>query len=351
MRSVLLIAAGIALALSIAGCATSRKITTREELEPTRSNHPIVVYAREDRVYMLRKYTLADSSLMGSGTMRQQGQESAFEGEIPFSDIIAIKTNSRSVMKALVIVGITAVFVAGIIELSDHHSGLGPTIGTTYHSPYSGGGSGTSCPFLYAWDGTTYRLQAEPFGVAWGRALEMTTWHLLPAARAEDGVVKLRLTNERQETHYVNSVDLFRIDLGSAPAAVLDAEGTAWPVSHPVSALHARDRSGREIGPLLAAEDGQLWECEPSSLTPGSGYEDVIELTFARPAHARTGSLIVTGINTTFSALMYQNLCRWSGDQAPALAHAVETDPRLIGELREFLRDASLMVSVWNGHE
>ena len=94
---------------------------------------------------------------------------------------------------------------------------------------------GTSCPYVYAWNGSRYELQAEPFGVAWGRALELTTAHLLPAARAEHGVVRLRLTNERQETHYVDSIHLLAIELGQAAGAVLDDQGRAWPLQHPVA--------------------------------------------------------------------------------------------------------------------
>jgi hypothetical protein len=210
---------------------------------------------------------------------------------------------------------------------------------------------GSSCPYVYAWDGARYALQAEPFVIAWGRALELTTWHLLPAAREQDGVLRLRLANERAETHFVNSVRAYAIELGSAPAAVLDVAGTAWPLSHPVPPVLARDRSGRDILADVSLADGRAWECDSTATRAGSGYEDVLELRFPRPARAAGGSLVLTGINTTFSSAVYEQLCRAVGDQTPALAHAVETDPELIAELAGYIRDASLSVSVWNGHQ
>ncbi len=339
----------VALVLALASCAMSRKIATRDELIQLPPAHPIVVYAQQDRVYLLQQHAVVDSSLRGSGTLTEHALASPFDGPIPFSQIIAIRTDSRSVLKALVVAGITAMFVAEIVDVTRSSAGLHPTVVKSVHIPPSSG-LGSSCPYVYAWDGARYALQAEPFGTAWGKALEQTTRHLLPAARTENGVLRLRLTNEREETHYVNSIEVFRIDLGTASTAVLDGDGTAWPLSRPVPPVVAQDRSGRDILPLVVAADDRVWECAASSMTASSGYEDVLELAFARPPHVVAGSLVITGINTTLSSVVYGHMCRWVGDQTPALAHAVETDPQLIAELREYTRDASLAVSVWNGH-
>ena len=345
------LAAGAALLVANAGCTTSREISAQDGYSELQPHKPITVYARQDRVYSLHTYTLGDSLIHGIGTLKEQGLSTPFNGDIAFSEILAIRTSSPAIMKTLLVVGITALFVAELIEITRSGGGLEPSTGTSYHAPPSGSGSGSSCPYVYAWDGARYRLQAEPFGVAWGRALELTTSHLLPSARADGGVVRLRLTNERQETHYVNSVALFRIELGSAPATVLDGEGVAWPLYRPAPPVLANDRFGQDILPRVARVDDRSWECDASSLTADSGYEDVIETAFTRPRDAAAGSLVLTAINTTLSSTFYQHLCRWVGDQTPALAHAVETDPRLIASLRDYTRDASLAVSVWDGHE
>ena len=345
------LAVGLALLLAITGCATSRKLATRDQFAELPAGQLITVFAKDDRTYELHQYVLRDSLLHGSGTVSQRHKKSPFEGDIPFSEIIAVKTDTRSRLKGFAIAGITAMFIGYLGDGTGGNTGLTPTLGTGYVGPYTGIGTGTSCPYVYAWDGTQYRLQAEPFGIGWGKALELTTVHLLPAARAEHGIVRLRLTNEREETHYVNSIGLRRIALGTAPAAILDGEGRAWPLAHPVGPLAARDRSGRDILPEIAAVDARRWECEPSSLTPGSGYEDVLDVSFQRPRGAIAGLLVLAGINTTLSTALYAHMCRIGGGQAAVLWHAVETDPELIAELRAYLRDASLKVDVWNGHD
>jgi len=343
--------AALALLVAFSGCASTRRIVTREDFAQLAPGRAIVVYARNDRIYRLERYALADSSIHGSGTLSEQGRSAPFDGDVSFAEIIAVETQSRSVVKALVVAGITAICVAEIVHESESHHGLNPTLGTSYHAPPATGGGGGSCPYVYAWDGTRFRLQAEPFGSALGRALELGTWHLLPAARADRGVVRLRLANEREETHYVNSIDLYAIELGAAPAAALDAEGGAWPLFRPIPPVRARDRSGLDITALLAAADDRSWECDPASLTAASGYEDVLELAFPRATGSRVGSLVLTGVNTTFSTMLYRSMRRCVGDETPALVHAIESDPLLIAELRDYARDASLAVSVWDGRE
>ncbi|MGH7731310.1 MAG: hypothetical protein ACRENJ_08680 [Candidatus Eiseniibacteriota bacterium] len=346
------IAAGLVM-LAICGCATSRKLTSRSELTNLAADRPITVYAQDARVYRLRQHTLADSAIHGSGALSRRGETKRFQGAIPFAEIRAVEANSRSVMKTLAMAGIAALFVAYATQGTGSSGRLTATEDVSYVAPppppsCCGGGS---CPYLYAWDGARYELQAEPFGIAWGKALELTTLHLLPAVRAENGVVRLRLTNEREETHYVNSIQLRAIHLGTAAGTVLDGEGRAWPLSHPVAPSTGRDESGRDILGQIASADGRMWECDASSLTAGSGYENVLDVTFARPRHASTGTLILTATNSALWTAVYSHLCQAVGGQTGLLAHAIETDPELIAQMRDYLRDASLEALVWNGSD
>lgn len=341
-----IVAAGVIVLLATCGCTTSRQLSSRGELAQVAADRPITVYAQDDRVYRLSRHTLADSVIQGSGTLSQRGDTAPFEGAIPLAQVIAVETSSRNVMKGLAIMGITALFVAYAVEAGNASGGLTSTEDVAYIGPSGGTGS---CPYLYAWDGRGYALQAEPFGVAWGRALELSTVHLLPVVREDHGLVRLRLANEREETHHVNTIRLSAIQLGAAAGAVLDDEGRAWPLTRPVAPASARDDSGHSILTQVGSADGRMWECDASSLTPGSGFTDVIEVTFARPRHASTGSLVVTGINTALWTAVYSQLCRVVAHRTAELAHAIETDPELIAELRAYLHEASLEAFVWNG--
>lgn len=334
------------------GCQTSRRITLRSELADPVLTGPITVYSKDRGLYVLSSYTVAESSIVGSGTSKRAGKKESFKGEIPFASILAIEAPSSEAVRNVLACGIATLGIAAIAnDMNGAGRGLAAEPDVRYHSPSGGGGS--SCPYVFAWDGERYVLEAEPFGVGLGKALELTTVHLLPSARAENGIVRLRLTNERRETHYVNSIRLLAIETGrtGGAVAVLDGEGVAWPVVDPRPASAASDGSGREILPSLASVDGAVWESDAPSISSASGYVDVLDLTFTRPPRSIAGSLILTGINTTLSTSMFGYLCRIAGDQALALTHAIDTDREMIALLRTYLDDASLKVSVWNGGE
>jgi hypothetical protein len=352
MSRAIAFAALVAALLAASGCGTSKKIASRIELANLAPTQAMTVYAEGHRTYELRNHALVDSVIRGTGTVSNGRNEAAFDGAIPLTSIHAIKTSSKNLLKGLAVAGVTVLFVKALSDGTGADAGLRATQETMYHSPPGGGGGGgESCPYVYAWNGERYVLEAEPFGIGLGKALELTTVHLLPSANPENGVVRLRLTNERRETHYVNSLDLFAIYLGAAPAAVLDDRGEAWPLSHPEAPAAVSDRSGRDILAEVASADGRLWECDTSALAVGSGYEDVLELAFVRPSRSATGSLVLTGTNTGLSTAMFSHMCRVVGDQAPELVHAIDTDQELIASLSAYLDDASLKASVWNGSD
>ncbi len=342
-------AVSIMLLLAMGACQTSREITRRSELEDPVRIGSITVYTQDRGRYELAAYVLGDSAIQGSGTLHHDGTLTSFYGEIPLSSIVAIRARSRSVMKGLLTAGAVGMFAVVVADAADVESGLVGRQRIEYHGPSGGGGS--SCPFVYAWNGERFVFQAEPFGIGLGKALELTTYHLLPSAREEDGIVPIRLSNERLETHFANSIRLLAIDPGTWREIALDGEGAAWPLADPRPPQNAIDDSGRSILSRISTIDGQMWECDAASLTRDSRYEDMLELAFAVPPGARHGTMVLTGINTELSTAIFAYLCRIAGDQAPVLVQAFETDPEMIALLEDCIEDASLKVHVWNGSE
>ena len=69
-----------------------------------------------------------------------------------------------------------------------------------------------SCPFVYSWDGTQYVFDAEPYGGAITRGLEKDDFTPLDRLREQDGLYRLKLTNEVDETQFTNLTELWVVD-------------------------------------------------------------------------------------------------------------------------------------------
>ena len=99
--------------LATSGCQTSRKIASRIELANLAAKRPVTVYGQDRQVYKLRDHALVDSVIRGAGTVSSGGRTTRFEGTIPLTSIHAIQTNSKNLMKGLVLAGVTVMFVQG----------------------------------------------------------------------------------------------------------------------------------------------------------------------------------------------------------------------------------------------
>jgi hypothetical protein len=337
----------LGLLLQQEGCMESKEVTRRSELNDPQETGTIWVLTKDSTLYVLSKYTLRDSFLIGVGYAERQGTQRDFSGELSLSSIQYIQSRSYSFGKTLVTIGVigfvgstAASYLKGNTDFS-----VKEKVGRYY--PGGSGGGGGSCPFIYGWNGKQYVLEGEVFGVALGKALELRTLTILPSVRVDNSRVKVCISNERPETHYFNSVDLHAAEIDSAATAIADVNNVIWPVYHPMPAFAASDLSGRTILEKVRTRDQLYWESDLSSIT--SDFKDVVELSFSKPSSVHEGSLIVQAINTNLSQVVFKYLFDFLGDQSLAFMYAVEHDPEMIAIMRHWIEESSLKAFVWNG--
>lgn len=135
-----------------------------------------------------------------------------------------------------------------------------------------------SCPFLFTWDGTGYAFEADLYGPGklglktksgFARPTPDDVYILAHEPAAKDGVLDLRLVEERFETDYLDQLTLYTIDAPAdrdvyaqkreaGGASFLGVDSVLHTVSKamsaPVSAVHLE--SGEDVGTLIAAADG-----------------------------------------------------------------------------------------------
>jgi hypothetical protein len=148
-----------------------------------------------------------------------------------------------------------------------------------------------SCPFVYSWDGTRYVFEAEPYGGAVTRGLERDDYGVLPTLRSEGGSYRLLVTNEVNETQMTNLFSLWAVDHAPGLRVVPDEWGGLHTLSRPMPPSSAKDHTGKDLLPWLAADDRRIWEPLPLPDTAG-GLRDEVVLTFPRPAGATRAKLV-----------------------------------------------------------
>lgn len=340
-HTICIVIAGI---IFLQSCSFTERVYRRSELSDPKDNGNIVVMTTQSVKYKLETYVLKDSSIIGTGyQIRDEGEDIPFSGELKYSNIVYIETSMFSFWKTLIVTaGITTFSTIALPNVGiDDPLNIYPIIRYKYSS---GDGSG-SCPFIYSWNGSEYELEGEAIATAWGRALEMKTRTLLPSLSEENNRINIRITNERPETHYLNSINVIAMESDMNASVHLDSENRGWPVYALALPLTATDHTGNNITAKVSVKDEQYWE------SPAVGFEDVIELTFSEPAIHRDASLVIHATNTKIFDAVMKMIASIVGDHTLEFVQAIENDPELISILKEYLAESSLKASLWNGTE
>ncbi len=219
---------------------------------------------------------------------------------------------------------------------------VGAGQGVSERQEYEPGGS--SCPYLYMRDGEgRWRLKAEAFGTAFGKALESGSKYVLGQVKAAGDRFALRLTNERPETHYVNRVGfrLYTVPRGFELAAGADGLFHRYSGTTP---LKVYSGSGGDISGLVREED-DLYYRSPKKSWAANAYRDVLEIPL-KPGRDR--GLLVTARNSYLSSAVMDGLFGFLGDQTLRFYRAIEKDPYWIGRMEEWLDEVALKVYYQN---
>lgn len=337
-----------AAALLFIACNPSQKITNRQQLRIPNALGRLMILSQDSSLFEFDTYLLHDSLLSGKGEWTNRGVTRKTDTTLELSDIRYIQARPISGWTGWVIAAASGAALAWSLSALGGGNGLNVTEHFARYDPYAP--SGESCPFISSWDGVRFRLEAEAISVALGKAMEISTVSVLPSLVPDGGVLRVRVSNERTETHYINSVTMLAVAHEPGTRVLADTRDRFWQVAHPEPPLAARDHGGADVALMLAQVDGRRWEsdCMRSDPKP-RGYRDAIELVFARSPGAAEASLVVEAINTEISGAAFAGLYGLLGRQSLAFIDAAERDPAVIRALQQTLDDASLRVEVWNG--
>lgn len=263
---------------------------------------------------------------------------------IPLADIRSVEiarfNGTRTVLLAAAI-GVTILVIAT--------AGSGPSSPPPPRAPVD---SSFSCPLVYTWDGTGWRLDSGTFGGAIMRALQRTDVDNLDYATPADGTLRLKVANELNETDYVDALRVVAIDHDPALSVAPDAGGkihTFGPLSAPV---RATDLKGRDARARVTSVDGWNWESIPTGRDSSrlADVRDGLELTFVRSANARHAHLVLDGNNTPWAAYLLGEFVSAHGTGTQAWYDSLNAQPAAAAAMgTQIAREAFLNAAVWTG--
>jgi hypothetical protein len=209
-----------------------------------------------------------------------------------------------------------------------------------------------SCPFVYSWNGAGWQLESGTFGGAIARPLARTEVDNLGSVRPLGGVLRLKLTNELDETDYVDALSVLAVDHDSGVSVAADGAGRPHSLGPLTGPERARDFRGHDVLARVRAADGWNWESSPAGRDPAiaADLRDGIELTFLRPAGASAARLVVDGNNTRWAEAMMRAFVGAHGRATQAWYDSLDAFPERTRKLFAMLaQQAFLSVAILIG--
>ncbi|MCB2205758.1 hypothetical protein KQI65_13515 [bacterium] len=300
-----IISIALASVLLLSACVHVDPVRDYSQLQQSDQSATLSVLTRDGAVYHLDSYDLENDALQGKGSREMEGFRASFDGDIPLDDIEYAQVERRDESGTIFTVAAAVVFTGFVAAAILRES----KTEIRSENPES-----ESCPYVYSWNGEEYVLEAETFGTSLGKSLQRGTRHVLPSLHEEQGELRIRMTNERPETHYIDRVRLFRYAHRADQELYLDNNGGAWLCSASTT-MHR----------TAAAKDGG-------------------EYIVRCPEDAETAMLLVTAKNREMTGGIFQETFTWLGDDALRFIRDLEQDPETIASLKEWLRRCGLQV-------
>jgi hypothetical protein len=210
---------------------------------------------------------------------------------VPVSDvrIVYLERLSRARTTLAVVVG-----TLGVLAVAVAASG-GPSCELS--SSDLGGTSPTSCPYVYSFDGELYVREGVTYIGAICEALERPDLLRLERLVPVDGEYRVQISNEAEETEFIDEVSLVVVDHEARLELAADMRGTIHTIAGRRPPLSAVDQHGNDWRRWLGARDFLFWEGDPGTMstTDPAGLRDTLYFTFERPAGAALAKLLVSG--------------------------------------------------------
>ncbi len=266
------------------------------------------------------------------------------------ADVIQLSTKPKKSYAALTGFLIGAGIDAAILAIATSSS----STKTTYTPPPTTGGKawGGSCPYVYSYDGHDYILDSETFGGAIFKAAQRTDLDNLDFLKETNGTYQLKLTNELEETQYIDEFKLIVVDHALHTKVIPDFNGKLHVLSNLQTPVKAIDKNGNDVLSLVKNTDEKIWISNPfirNSEKKGDGRDAMI-LEFEKPKQATHVQLAFNLQNTIWAAHMQEIMLSLHGNKLNQWYDLINNSTALQSAFKQIMiREGMLLIQLWDG--
>jgi len=170
----------------------------------------------------------------------------------------------------------------------------------------------SSCPFIYTWDGESFKFTGEIYSGAIQPALERHDYLPLKNIVAEDGTYRIKMTNEVKEIQHTNLAELMVFDHSENTEVLVDKYGEYHTITNPNSPIEAINLSGLDVLNIVSERDSLNYFGDP--IKKGMSINDGMIVKFKVPLDAEKASLIVNAKNSLWLDYLFTRFHGMLGD-------------------------------------
>lgn len=198
----------------------------------------------------------------------------------------------------------------------------------------------SSCPFIYVFNGENFNFLGEIYSGAIQPALERNDYLLLKDIKPDNGVYKLRITNEVHEIQHTNLTELI---LFNEENIYMDKYGKAHLVEDIKTPVQAENLTGTNILPLIEKPDSLYYF--NNKIGKDQSSLDGMFLSFTKSDEQHTAKLVIKAKNSFWLDYLFSQFHEMFGESYYSFQEKQATKSK--EELIEWYMEQSLPISIY----
>jgi hypothetical protein len=181
-----------------------------------------------------------------------------------------------------------------------------------------------SCPFIYTWDGKSYRFQGEIYSGSIHKQLERHDYLKLPTYTGNNSYT-LKMTNEVQEIQHTNLLELVVVDHPQNITVLADKNGVISTIGKPFSPSLVISEAGADVTAQLLSKDTLFYQSNPAK--DKKPLKDYLILDFPTNKNAKEAKLVIHAKNSVLLDYMIGEYNKLFGTEYNKYMKKLEKNP------------------------